>query len=120
MEEKRQVQILIGIGALLFAGILFYNLFFSSGISFVKAQQPVFAPAVSETSAAETPRIVNVNSASAEELSAALKGIGPVIAGRIVEYREQNGPFREKEALKEVKGIGEKIYAGIEDYIILE
>ncbi|HZG43839.1 MAG TPA: helix-hairpin-helix domain-containing protein, partial [Longimicrobium sp.] len=49
--------------------------------------------------------IVDVNTASAEEL-AALPGIGPSLAGRIVAWRTRNGRFRSPEALEEVPGIG--------------
>jgi competence protein ComEA len=49
--------------------------------------------------------IVDVNTASAEEL-AALPGIGPSLAGRIVAWRARNGRFRSPEALEQVPGIG--------------
>lgn len=49
---------------------------------------------------------VNVNTASAEELTA-LDGIGEVLAGRIIAYRTAHGPFRSVEELTEVEGIGE-------------
>jgi len=51
---------------------------------------------------------MNINSATAAELAAALKGIGPVKAEAIVHHREQNGLFDSVEALVEVKGIGPK------------
>ncbi|MBN1309158.1 MAG: ComEA family DNA-binding protein [Chitinispirillaceae bacterium] len=48
---------------------------------------------------------INVNSASADELTA-LPGIGPVIAGRMIDFREKNGPFARLADLDMVKGIG--------------
>ena len=48
-----------------------------------------------------------MNSATAEELIA-LPGIGKVTAGRIIEYRTQNGPFQSVEDLRKVGGIGAK------------
>ncbi|MDR0306638.1 MAG: helix-hairpin-helix domain-containing protein [Chitinispirillales bacterium] len=48
---------------------------------------------------------VNINSAT-EEQFLSLKGVGPVMASRIVEYRIQKGRFRKKEDLLNVKGIG--------------
>lgn len=48
-----------------------------------------------------------------------LPGISPVIAGRIVEYRNQNGPFRQLTDLKQVSGIGDAIYDKIKDLITL-
>lgn len=50
--------------------------------------------------------LVNLNTATAEELSAALEGVGPAKAELIVQYREQNGKFSSIEQLLEVKGIG--------------
>jgi competence protein ComEA len=55
---------------------------------------------------------VNLNSATAAELDA-LPGIGPVLAQRIVEHREQNGPFRSVDELDDVPGIGPAIAADL-------
>lgn len=52
-------------------------------------------------------KTVNINQASLEQL-ATIKGIGPVMAKRILEFREKNGPFKKAEDLLSVKGIGEK------------
>jgi competence protein ComEA len=49
---------------------------------------------------------VDINSATADELSKALSGVGPGKAKAIVEYREKNGPFKSADELKKVKGIG--------------
>jgi comEA protein len=48
---------------------------------------------------------VDVNRATADEL-ATLPGIGPALAGRIVEWRAANGPFTTVDALEKVPGIG--------------
>lgn len=60
---------------------------------------------------------ININTASADELDARLPGIGPALAGRIVDYRTNNGPFASIEKLKEVSGIGDKKYEGLKDLI---
>ena len=62
--------------------------------------------------------LVNINTATVEELDA-LPGIGEVRAQAIVSHREANGPFPTLEALKEVTGIGEKIYADLAPYITI-
>lgn len=49
---------------------------------------------------------VNVNTADAETLAAALYGVGEKTASAIVEYREEHGPFDSVEELLQVKGIG--------------
>lgn len=55
---------------------------------------------------------LDLNRASAAELEE-LPGIGPTLAGRIVARREEQGPFRAVEELREVTGIGEKLFAQI-------
>lgn len=59
---------------------------------------------------------LNINVATAKEL-AMLPGIGDAYAQRIIEYRENNGPFLSINDLMNVKGIGEKRFASISDYI---
>lgn len=53
------------------------------------------------------PKIININTATEEQLIT-LPGIGPAYAKRIVEWREENGLFTEKEQLMEIRGIGER------------
>lgn len=52
---------------------------------------------------------VNLNTAS-RHLLAYVSGIGPALARNIVEYRTENGPFRSRAQLLEVKRLGEKAY----------
>jgi competence protein ComEA len=59
-----------------------------------------------------------LNRASAKELEA-LDGIGPVLATRIIAYRNTNGPFVTLEALLEVSGIGPAKFAQFKDKIRL-
>jgi len=49
---------------------------------------------------------VNINTASAKELAAALTGIGESKAGAIIMYREKHGAFKTLKGLTKVKGIG--------------
>ena len=52
---------------------------------------------------------VNVNTADAKTLAENINGIGPKKAQAIVNYRNQNGPFKSEQDLTKVKGIGQKI-----------
>jgi len=62
---------------------------------------------------------ININNALAGDLTA-LPGIGEVTAERIIEYREQKKGFKKIDELMNVKGIGEKKFAKIKDYIVVE
>ena len=59
---------------------------------------------------------VDLNAATAADLDA-LPGIGPVLAQRIVEHRERNGPFRSVEQLDDVPGIGPATYAELAELV---
>lgn len=60
--------------------------------------------------------LVNINTANLEELDG-LRGIGPVKAQAIIDYRTQNGLFYTIEDIMKVNGIGPVTYAGIKDDI---
>lgn len=62
--------------------------------------------------------LIDINTATAEELEA-LPGIGPKLAGAIVQYRDKQGGFQTLEQIKEVKGIGEKKYESISGLLTL-
>lgn len=69
------------------------------------------------SSAAEgAPAVVNINSASIEELDT-LPGVGEATAQAIVDEREQNGPFASIEDIQRVSGIGEKKFENLKDLI---
>src|SRR4051794_12560830 len=59
---------------------------------------------------------VDLNRASAADLDA-LPGIGPVLAQRIVDYREAHGPFRNVDQLDDVPGIGPAVFAQLADRV---
>ena len=71
-------------------------------------------PTPPETVAVTFP--IDINRADAEQLTA-LPGIGEVLAGRIVAYREENGSFLSTQELQNVEGIGEKRLDAILDLI---
>jgi competence protein ComEA len=59
---------------------------------------------------------VNINTATQEALET-LPGVGPVIAQRIIEYRQANGPFQTIEDIQKVKGIGTKTFEKMQGLI---
>ena len=67
-------------------------------------------------SAAEENGSIDLNRATARELIQ-LPGVGEVIAKRIVDFREEHGPFKRVEDLMKIKGIGEKSLEKIRPYI---
>lgn len=63
--------------------------------------------------------VVNINTATIEELSK-INGIGESTAKKIIEYRKENGMFESIEDIKKVKGIGDKKYDQIKEYITVK
>ncbi|HLJ84407.1 MAG TPA: helix-hairpin-helix domain-containing protein [Candidatus Eremiobacteraceae bacterium] len=59
---------------------------------------------------------VDINTATESELTQ-LPGVGPSLAGRIVEYRQSNGPFQTPDDLQNVSGIGPSKFAKMQPFI---
>lgn len=65
---------------------------------------------------AETEGKLDINTASAEELDT-LPGIGPALAGAILDFRSEIGGFHFIEELMDVQGIGEKKFSNVQALI---
>ena len=61
---------------------------------------------------------VNINTATQNELDG-LPGIGPALAQRIIDFREENGNFKSIEDIQNVKGIGDSKFDEIRDKIVV-
>lgn len=61
---------------------------------------------------------VDLNRATAGELET-IPGVGPVLAARIVAWREEHGRFTEVGQLREVAGIGERTFQGMVDAVVV-
>jgi competence protein ComEA len=59
---------------------------------------------------------VNLNSATQSQLEE-LPGVGPVLAQRMLEYRQKKGRFSSVRQLMEVEGIGDKKYDSLKDLV---
>lgn len=125
-------RVLISIALFMFAIIIGYNAFYifeysdspkisgnivtKKGKSENKPDTHVSSDSKVTTEKAEKGDLININTASAGELTT-LKGVGAAIALRIIEYRETYGGFSEIEEIMNVKGIGEKVFEEIKDNI---
>jgi competence protein ComEA len=86
-----------------------------SGLAVVMVALLAAAPAVAAAKAAPNGK-VDLNAATVEQLTT-LPGIGAKLAARIVEYREKVGRFRSTDELLNVKGIGEKNFQKLEQWL---
>lgn len=81
-------------------------------------QPPAHERPAEEPAASGGQGLIDLNTASAAEL-ASLRGIGGVLAARIVEYREANGPFVRIDQLMDVHGIGPATYEQVRLHVKL-
>lgn len=80
---------------------------------------PYVGEVAAQTEASETAGLINLNRASAAELEE-LPGIGATLAARIIERRETQGPYRSVAELREVSGIGEKLFNQIAPLVTID
>ena len=94
--------------------LLFLAGFFLIGLGASYFGKP--APVEYKKQLPEVKKLVNINTAGLRELIK-IKGIGPKMAERIIDYRETNGPFFYIEDIQEVKGIGPKKFEAVKKWI---
>jgi competence protein ComEA len=88
-------------------------------IPYTAGSSPVLGteiPPLVLTEPSSSSELININTASQAELET-LPGIGPTTAQKIIQYREQNGPFVSTEDIVNVAGIGTGTYERIKDLI---
>jgi len=93
------------LGRKILESCLLASLIFGS-LALFHVERALAAPKAQGEVEAQAVKVVNVNAADTEELQT-IRGIGPALAERIVEYRKQNGPFKRIEDLANIRGIGE-------------
>ncbi|MBS1726606.1 MAG: helix-hairpin-helix domain-containing protein [Armatimonadetes bacterium] len=77
---------------------------------------PASSGPAAQNSPDDTP--IHINSATAHDFER-LPGIGPSLSQRIVDYRNTNGPFQSVDDLRNVKGIGPKLFGKISSWLAL-
>jgi competence protein ComEA len=82
----------------------------------VPLRTPTAQPGVSSSATDSAHKKINLNTATLAELDS-LPGIGPVLAQRIIDYREEHGPFQSVDELLNVKGIGPELLEKIRDLV---
>lgn len=88
----------------------------AASVGLVKPSSPIASVHGSSGAVGDT---ININQATAEELMS-LPGIGEARAKAIVEYRSKQGGFRSPTDLKQIEGIGEKMYERIKDRLVVQ
>ena len=76
----------------------------------------IFKPSSSTAKTVETEWVVNINTASAEELMM-LDGIGEALAERIIDYRDEHGDFESVWDIVNVSGISRNMFNKIYEHI---
>jgi comEA protein len=77
------------------------------------------APPAKDEGASKSTSPIDLNKASENQLTE-IPGIGPALAKRIVDFRDQNGDFRRVEDLLKVRGIGEKSFQKIRPHVTVK
>ncbi len=90
-----------------------------------KPAEAVERPVVQETAPADprpvqhvAVRQVDLNQATVADLEA-LPGIGPKLAARVIEHRDERGPFHSVEDLRQVRGIGRKKFDRLRPHVLV-
>ena len=90
----------------------------NNGKVYIPIKGGLTAASADTTASSVTGGLININTANAASLDT-LPGIGPVYAGRIIEYRQKNGSFQRKEDLMKVSGISSSTYTKLKDRITI-
>ena len=85
----------------------------------IESYEAIFNVPTTSSEQKSTPGIINVNTASADELTK-LPGIGETKAAAIVEYIKENGYLHNLDELKQIRGIGDGIAEQLEPYVIFD
>ena len=118
-EEHFQIRVLLAIAAFACAFLVGWNTLRLPEVSLDGYLAELPTGTFVEASSVVLAGKYNLNTATEAELDT-LEGIGPVLAARIVAYREANGPFRTVDELVNVSGIGEKTLNRLRENLVAE
>lgn len=113
-HQEKVVLLVLSIAFLIGAGV---NIFKNITIERKARSLPVVLKSAEDTAARRA--LLDINQATNEQLEA-LPGIGPVLAQRIIAYREKHGGFKSVNELRNISGIGPKRLAAIRDLVIVD
>jgi comEA protein len=135
-SQKYQTKVLIATGLLLSSAIIFYNVFSPSqtespniiqidknnvktASSNVIIEENNNSTQEFEPESASFDEKIDINTANELDLEK-IPGIGPQMAQKIIEYKKNNGLFKDISELKNIDGIGENKLAKIQDFAFVE
>lgn len=103
----------------LFTLISFACIFWLTACSHLPRSHTSATTAIESATSAAKPGTINLNTASAAELEK-LPGVGPVLAERIINYRNEHGRFRRAEHLMMVRGVSDRKFRELQALVKVE
>lgn len=116
LSEQLKTHLGIALISLVLVGSGLF-LIFQKQASSIKVEEK--SDNTASTQAHQPEKKINLNTAGQEDLES-LSGIGPVLAQRIIAFRDDIGEFGTIEEIKEVQGIGDSLFEKIKDQITVE
>lgn len=113
LEKDKRLIILFGVLFIIFAGIWYSNYREENEFLFMDIPAEEYAPLPEKP---EDAGLININTADVYTLDT-LPGIGEALAEDIINYRNETKGFESIDEIKDVPGIGDKIFDGIKDRI---
>jgi competence protein ComEA len=105
-REQRTVTVLAGGALAIMAAIWWRHGGHRGGVVDIDRAPPLAAKFQVDVNRADWPELIQ------------LPGIGPTLAQRLIDEREQNGPFRDVEDLGRVSGVGPRTLERIKPYLL--